>query len=214
MTARRISIAAGALAAWLWAPAAAEAHIIGTRFGDFYAGALHPLTDLADLSTWTGVALLAAVCGPQRARWIVLVFPIGMAAGFCLGVSPATATLAAKLGTETATAAALVFLGLLLALGRRLPIAPLCCLSFAVAVARGAANASGAGAETNLALFIGGLAVAAYATVTMAMALATIFRRCEDRPENAWRAIALRAIGGWIGAVGIMMLSFALARAG
>lgn len=210
----RGGIVGAALAAALLAPTSAEAHIIGTRFGDFYAGALHPLTDLADVSTWCAVALLAALCGPQRARWIVAVFPIGLLLGFALGLSTRTAPVVAGLAGQAATAAILVLLGLLLALGRRLPTAALCGVSLITAVARGVANTSGAGVETNVLLFAGGAAAAAYVCVTMVMALVTIFRRCEDQPRNAWRDISLRAVGGWIGAVGIMMLSFALAHAG
>ena len=64
----------------------AEAHIVASRLGDFYAGALHPLTGLVDVLLWAALGLLAGMQPPGRARWLVLLFPLGLLAGLLLGL--------------------------------------------------------------------------------------------------------------------------------
>jgi urease accessory protein len=49
----------GTAAALLASAQAADAHIIASRLGDFYAGALHPLTDLQDLVLWIALGAFA-----------------------------------------------------------------------------------------------------------------------------------------------------------
>src|SRR5258708_31568745 len=63
---------------------AAQAHIVATRLGDFYTGALHPLTDLQDLILWAAMGVLAGSLGSSRGRWLVLFFPLGLFAGLVL----------------------------------------------------------------------------------------------------------------------------------
>jgi len=55
----------------------ANAHIVASRLGDFYAGALHPLTDLQDIVLWIAAGLLAGSMGATRGRWLVLIVPVG-----------------------------------------------------------------------------------------------------------------------------------------
>src|SRR6185369_1712743 len=57
----------------LLAASSAHGHIVGARLGDFYSGALHPLTDLQDVLLWIALGLLAASLGASRSRWLVLV---------------------------------------------------------------------------------------------------------------------------------------------
>lgn len=185
---------------------AAEAHIVASRLGDFYTGALHPLTDLQDLILWAAMGVLAGSLGASRGRWLVLVFPLGLLAGLVLvravgfvSVGPA------------ADAGMILVLGLLLAAAARIPTALLCAIAFGLAAMRGAANAGDLGPETNQLLFAAGLACAGYAAITLTMALTLVFRRPDAGPSAAWRGIAIRAFGGWIAAIGLMMAGFALA---
>ena len=72
-TLRRAWLAAAALLATL---EAADAHIAASRLGDFYAGALHPLSDLQDVILWAALGMLAGSLGASAGRWLVLVFPL------------------------------------------------------------------------------------------------------------------------------------------
>jgi hydrogenase/urease accessory protein HupE len=188
------------LALMLWAAQAraADAHIVSTRLGDFYAGALHPLVDLQDLIAWGAMGLLAGSLGAARGRWLVLVFPVGLVTGLFF---------ASTLGIEATARPALdagiiLVLGLLLAAAVRLPTPLLCALAFALAAIRGAANASELGPQTDHVLFAAGLACAGYVAITLTMALALAFRRPETAPATGWRGIAVRGRGGGGGANG------------
>ena len=48
---------------------AADAHIVASRLGDFYTGALHPLTDLQDLVLWAAMGVLAGSLGMMPSAW-------------------------------------------------------------------------------------------------------------------------------------------------
>lgn len=184
----------------------AEAHIVASRLGDFYTGALHPLTDLQDLILWTAMGVLAGSLGAARGRWLVLVFPLGLLAG--LGLAGAFGVMSAGSATD---AAMLLTLGLLLAAALRIPTPLLCAIAFGLAAMRGAANASDLAPEANRLLFAAGLACAGYAAITLIMALTLAFQRADAGPATAWRGIAIRAFGGWIAAIGLMMVGFAFA---
>jgi hydrogenase/urease accessory protein HupE len=202
-TIARIALAGAALAA---SSVAADAHIIGARLGDFYNGAAHPATDPQDVLLWIATGVLAGSLGAARGRWLVLVFPLGLLAGLLIGAAtPAVPDNAAM------NAGLILVLGLLLAAGARLSVTWLGAIAFALAVFRGAANVAGIGPETNLPLFAAGLTGMGYVAITMTMALTVAFRRADAGDATAWRGIALRALGGWIAAIGMMMVGFTLA---
>ena len=196
----RILVAIGVLFAGL---RPASAHIVSARLGDFYAGALHPLTDLQDLILWLSLGILAGSLGAVRGRWLVLVFPLGLLSG--LLAANVLGTLAAG---PALNACMILLLGLLLAAALRIPTVLLCLIAFALAVVRGAANASDLAPESDRVLFAAGLACIGYAAITLVMALTLVFRRTDSPP--AWRGIAIRALGGWIAAVGLMMAGLSL----
>lgn len=198
------STSVGALAL-IASATSAHAHIIGARLGDFYAGAAHPLTDLADLILWFALALLAGSLGPSAARPILLIFPLGLVAGLGVG----TEMMSARAGALAASGA-LVLVGLLLAAGLRIHRNLLCAIAFGAAAMRGAANASGMGPETNRLLFALGIAVAGYVAIAL-IAAATVAFQGEGTVAQDWRRIAIRALGSWIAAIGLMMGGLALA---
>lgn len=197
--------AIAAAAALLASAGTAEAHIVAARLGDFYSGALHPLSDIQDLALWAALGMLAASLGAAKGRWLVPVFPLGLVAGLILrldaGLPPAGAV---------AEAGILAAVGLLLAAQVRMPAALLCAVAFGLALMRGAANAAEVAPETNLPLFAAGLAAAGYVAMTLTMALTLVFRGDAAAPSTAWRGIAIRAAGSWIAAIGIMMAAFSL----
>ena len=184
---------------------AAEAHIVAARLGDFYMGAVHPLTDLGDVVLWTATGMLAGTLGGAKARWLIPVFPLGLLVGLSLGnVFSATSA-------QLADATMMLAIGMLLAAAAQVPTLLLCAIAFAVAVIRGAANGADLGPETDRLLFAAGLAGVGYGAITLTMALTAAFKRTSSDSATSWRAIAVRALGGWIAAIGLMMASLALA---
>jgi len=105
----------------------------------------------------------------------------------------------------------MVLLGLLLALGFRINVAALCAIALVLCLMRGVVNATGVGTGTDTVLFGAGVALSGYVFITLATALTFTFRRPDGQPARTWRAIALRACGSWIAAIGLMMGGFALA---
>ena len=184
---------------------AAEAHIVAARLGDFYAGAAHPLTDLQDIVLWIAIGVLAGTLGAAKGRWLILVFPLGLLVGLPFGNVLGAAS------TQLADAAMMLAIGMLLAAAVQVPALLLCAIAFAVAVMRGAANSADLAPETDRLLFAAGLVCAGYAVITLTMALTAMFRRTSSDSATSWRSIAIRALGGWIAAIGLMMGSLALA---
>jgi hydrogenase/urease accessory protein HupE len=133
------------------------------------------------------------------------VFPLGLLVGLSLGnVFGATSA-------QLADATMMLAIGMLLAAAAQVPTLLLCAIAFAVAVMRGAANGADLGPETDRLLFAAGLAGVGYGAITLTMALTAVFKRTNSDSATSWRAIAVRALGGWIAAIGLMMASLALA---
>lgn len=200
---RRLLKTGLAAASLLASATGADAHIIGARLGDFYAGVAHPLTDLQDVILWVALGLLAGSLGAAKARPLIFLFPAGLVAGLLI-----PANLGAGFEGALAAAGMLVVLGLLLALELRLHATALYAIVLALAVMRGAANAGGVGPETNQQLYAAGMAAAGYVTITLVMALTLAFRG-EGAAVAGWRRIAVRALGSWIAAIGLMMAGLA-----
>jgi hydrogenase/urease accessory protein HupE len=184
----------------------ADAHIVSARLGDFYAGALHPLLALQDVVVWVALGLLAGSLGAASGRWLVVVFPLGLCAGLALAVGSGVAP-----ASPLVDAATILVLGLLLAAALRIPATLLSAIAFLLGAVRGAANAGELAPQTDRLLYAAGLAAAGYVTITLVMALALTFRRPETEPVSSWRGIAVRAVGGWVAAIGLMMAGLSLA---
>lgn len=195
----RLLLAAGALTC---APTMAQAHLVDTRLGDFYSGALHPLTDLEQVLPWIAFAALAAFQGAQRARWIVLAFPLALLAGGLLSqIAP---------GLPYTSVAGLLLVagtGLAVALAAPLPLGALVSAAIVMGVLHGYLNGAAMASTTDRFLFLTGMTASGYAVFTLATGTAIAFLR----GVGGWRPIALRAGGSWVAAVGIMVLGLHLA---
>jgi urease accessory protein len=187
------------------APTASEAHLVNTRLGDFYGGAIHPLTGFESVLPWLALAILAAFQREQRGRWLLLIFPLGLAAGAGLSVLFPAPGIAAFLNLLSVAG-----VGLLVAFAAALPAPVFIGLAAVVAMVGGYDNGLAMAPDTNRILFVGGVTAAGYVFVTLASGLIFAFL---DGGGGGWRSIALRAGGSWIAAVGVMVLGFELTRA-
>lgn len=181
------------------APTASQAHLVNTRLGDFYDGALHPLTGFEFALPWLALVILAALQGPARGRWLILAFPAGLLIGAAL-----SAWLPGFQFVQFVNVAAIAGIGLLVALAMRLPMPIFMALSVLVGLANGYENGEAMVTNTDRFLFICGVTAVGYAFAALALALANTFLD----GHGGWRTIALRAGGSWIAAVGIMVAGF------
>ena len=177
----------------------AEAHLVNTDLGPFYGGLVHPLTALEHLLPLMALGLLAGQQGAPTARRVLVALPLGLAGGAWLSYPRPTWT-----GIQALNLLSLLILGLLVAVNWHLPAGIAEGLSLIVGITHGAANgAAAAAAGVSRELFVAGLLTAGVALATLVPALVLSLRA-------TWGRIAVRVVGSWIAAVGLLMVSFAL----
>ena len=181
---------------------AAEAHLVNTDLGPFYGGLVHPLTALEHLLPLVALGLLAGQQGAPAARRMLVLLPLGLAGGAWLSYPRPIWT-----GIQVLNLLSLLVLGLLVAVNRRLPTGVTEGLGLIVGVTHGAANgAAAAAAGVSRELFVAGLLTAGVVLATLVPALVLSLRA-------AWGRVAVRVVGSWIGAVGLLLCSLALRTA-
>jgi urease accessory protein len=190
--------AAGALLVVFVGAGPASAHMLDNRFGDFYGGVIHPLTALEHGLPILAVGLLAGQQGERAARWLVLVFPLALLIGAGL---PTLAPSLPSMGFLNA--ASFVVLGLLVAAGWRLPLTLLIALGAVFGLSHGYENGRAMMPDAAVHLFVLGVASAG-AIVTALVSAATL-----DLAARRWSRVAVRILGSWIAAIGIMTIGLA-----
>ncbi|WP_170149623.1 HupE/UreJ family protein [Rhodoplanes roseus] len=190
-------LAGATVAAVLALPTAAHAHLVDTRLGDFYGGALHPLTELQQILPWIALAALAAFQGARRARWVIAAFPLALLAGGLAALAVPAPPYESLVGIGLVAAT-----GLALAAAARVPLPVLVGLAAVMGLLHGFQNGQGLPASTDRLLFLAGATAIGYVVMTLATGAALAFLR----GVGGWRPIALRASGSWVAAVGIMVL--------
>ncbi|MGI9471632.1 MAG: HupE/UreJ family protein [Rubripirellula sp.] len=191
--ARRTSIASSILLLVLF-PNSALAHSVSERFGDFYGGMLHPLTAFEHLLAFIAIGLLAGQQQPKEARWILLAFPLGLLAG-CLS---------AFWGLDLSIVifvnrASFIVVGLLVATAWHVPLSMLVAIGLLLGITHGYENGLGVTDEMTRLLYLPGVVLAGLLLVAI-VAGATVSRHA------GWQQIAIRVVGSWIAAIGILML--------
>jgi urease accessory protein len=185
-------------------PRPASAHLVNARFGDFYGGMLHPLISLENVLPWLALGLLAGLQGSRLARWMLLVFPAGVALGVLASrLMPPPESL--LLGVNVL---AFVVIGGLIVLARPLPAALFIGLGLVFGLTQGWENALAISGATNPVLFFAGITTASYIVVTLVTAATETLLRQAD-----WVRIAVRAAGSWLTAIGLLVAGVKLIAA-
>jgi urease accessory protein len=175
----------------------AHAHSAAKGIGDFYAGALHPLTSLEHLLPFLAFGILAGQQG-QKAEPVLAAFAAALLAGATLSLwLPGTPWV------SVANLASSVAFGGLVALARPLPAAPFYAIAIGFGLTHGFANGEGMAKGGKPYLFIPGVALAGlFVTAYGLIATDWLLRR-----KTGWVTIALRVAGSWIAAIGILVLA-------
>lgn len=184
----------------LTVPEVAHAHLISTRFGEFYSGLLHPLTTLVHIVPWLALAMFASMQGKAFARRTLPLFPLAVGLGVILGYS-----LGGYQDVLILNIISFVVLGALVALSRPIPRYAGLAAVLLFAISHGYANGDVDLAHGSLTLYVVGVTSAAYIVVTLgAGAAATLSEKAT------WGRIVLRALGSWILASGLIYGGFEL----
>ena len=184
----------------LFVPEVAHAHLVSTRFGEFYSGLLHPLTTLVHLVPWLALAMFASMQGKAFARRSLQVFPLAVGFGTLLGIGFGGFQNVLMLNIIS-----FVVLGGLVALSYPIPISAGFTAVLLFAVSHGYANGDVDLTGGSLALYVAGVTTAAYLVVALGAGAATVLSE-----QAAWGRIALRALGSWILAAGLIYGGFEL----
>jgi urease accessory protein len=98
--------------------------------------------------------------------------------------------------------------GILAALGRALPLHGLALLAGLFGATHGYANGSAMTANTTPLVFAAGVFVSAFAVTAYAAAITQFLLR----RETAWIGIAMRVLGSWIAAIGLLAFAIGMRR--
>jgi len=179
-------------------PGVAHAHLVTSGLGPFYDGALHLLLSPGDLLGVVALALLAGLRGAAAGRLAVLMLPAAWLLAGTVGL-----TLPAPLDLPWMSVLSYMLLGILLAANPKLPPFAVAGLAGLYGSLHGLPNGStlaaiGAGWPGLLGIVTAGL------LLTLLVSAAVVPLRAD------WGRIAVRVIGSWVAAVGLLMLGWLL----
>jgi urease accessory protein len=173
------------------------AHSVDKRFGDFYGGMLHPLTTLEHLLPILGLALLAGQQEARRGRWILLVFPLGLLVGACTASYMEPSAFVTWFNRLS-----FILVGILVVATIRLPLPVLAAFGLLLGLTHGYENVAGISSTVAIYLFVPGVVVSG-------IALAAVVSAIVVSLQAPWQQIAVRVIGSWITAIGLLVIAVA-----
>jgi urease accessory protein len=187
-----------ALALLAASPTAAHAHLTSSGLGPVYDGILHFVTSPEDFAAVVALALFAGLRGPQQGRWTLLALPCAWLLGGLAGLVAMTPQ-----SNGWLSAGWLLAVGLLVALDAKLPLAATTVIATSLGLLSGYANGSGMNLSVPVALALLGLATSVFVATALPAAAVVRF-------GDAWRRIAVRVVGSWIAASGLLLLGWAI----
>jgi len=179
--------------AFLLTPQLAFAHLVSTRFGEFYSGLLHPLTTLVHLVPWIAFGLVAGSQSLPLARKALLIFPLSVFIGVLTGSLLPSMEFVSVINILTFIAG--LAAALAIKFDTRLFVALLTVFGLSHGIANGLSGLSG---KYTL-LYSFGVCVSAYVLITIITAISHLLIERQH-----WGHVAVRALGSWIVAVGLM----------
>lgn len=179
----------------------AEAHLVTTGLGPVYDGIAHLVMSPADLALVVALTLLAAMRGARAGRTILSVLPISWLAGGLAGLR-----LPAPTHLEWTTGGCFLLVGALVAADRNLSVGVVAVLASAIGALNGFLTGSTLSTTPSGGLELLGGLVALLVVVTLVAGVVVSLR-------VFWARIAVRVLGSWIAATGLLMLGWTLRNA-
>jgi urease accessory protein len=177
----------------------AHAHLVNTGFGPFDDGLTHLFVTPEDLLPVVALALLAGLRGPRFGRTVLFALPVAWVAGSAFGLwlaPPITLPLAETIFT--------IALGLLLATDTLLPLASIASLAILLGLLHGLLNGSELPKTSSSSqISVAGVGVALFVAVSLMAGQASAV-------HIPWLRVAVRVVGSWIVAIGLLMLGWAM----
>lgn len=169
-------------------------HLVNPRFGDFYAGMLHVMTSLDHILPVIAIGLLVGQRGPAPARKTLVAFTLALFSGAWIGHIFGDMKL-----MEYTNIGSFILFGLLVALNLRISDFWILIISVIFGLTHGFTNGT-AITETMVPLtFITGVGLAGFLVMSILAGLVLSLTR-------NWERIAVRVLGSWIAAIGIIYI--------
>jgi hydrogenase/urease accessory protein HupE len=186
-----------ALASIVIVPTRVEAHLNSTGMGPVYDGLLHILISPEDLIPVLALALFAGLRGAEHGRRALFVLPSAWLIGGLVGLSSTTSA------NPILTAISFLLLGGLVAVDAQLSLRATTVIAAMLGLVHGYLNGAGMGQP-------GVGAVALLGLVFMVFVLVSVFAAFVVRLRWPWTRIAVRVVGSWIVASGLLVLGWNL----
>ncbi|HSP96298.1 MAG TPA: HupE/UreJ family protein [Candidatus Dormibacteraeota bacterium] len=180
------------------APSPAAAHLNATGLGPIYDGAAHLLTSPDDLLAVLALSLWAGLRGAGHGRRVLFTLPGAWLLGSLVGM-----TTAGAVGGNVVSALWLIALGALLAADLTLSPHVSIALAALLGVQRGYLNGAGMEASPSAVVAVLGLGSTVFVLVAFAAAFVV-------RLRAAWARVAVRVIGSWVAASGLLLLGWSM----
>ena len=180
-------------------PLPVEAHLNSTGMGPVYDGLLHFLLSPEDIIAVLALALFAGQRGAAHGRRALFVLPGAWLAGGLLGLTTTT------IGGAVLTFVSFLLLGGLLAADAPLSLHASTALATLIGLFHGYMNGAGMGRPADGVLALLGIVFAVFALVALASSFVLSLRQ-------QWARIAVRVVGSWIVASGLLMIGWAVRR--
>jgi hydrogenase/urease accessory protein HupE len=175
----------------------AQAHLVTSGAGPFFDGVAHFFVSLDDLLVVVALSLFAGLLGKASARWVLLSLPLAWLIGMLLGVY-----FAMPWDSDAwATGVTLLVAGLFLAINPTLPVWGVAVMVAALGFCHGSWN--GVAMRATQTSTIASLGIVTAATVVTLLLSAT-----AASVHIPWQKIALRVIGSWIAAFGLLAIAW------
>jgi hydrogenase/urease accessory protein HupE len=178
-------------------PTRVEAHLNSTGMGPVYDGLLHILISPEDLIPVLALALFAGLRGAEHGRRALFVLPSAWLIGGLVGLSSTTSA------NPILTAISFLLLGGLVAVDAQLSLRATTVIAAMLGLVHGYLNGAGMGQP-------GVGAVALLGLVFMVFVLVSVFAAFVVRLRWPWTRIAVRVVGSWIVASGLLVLGWNL----
>jgi len=194
---RRSWIASALTVGLVASPCAAHAHLVTTGLGPVYDGLVHFVLAPEDLLPALALAALAGLRGAVHGRRVLFALPAAWLLGGFLGLAIGVAV------SPLAPVASFLLLGGLVATDARLPLAATSALALLLGLFHGYVNGTAMARPGLGALGVMGIVVCVFTLTALVTSLVVPLRA-------AWARVAVRVVGSWIAAVGLLLLGWAI----
>ena len=186
-----------ALLALAAAPRTVQAHLVTSGGGPFFDGLIHFYVSPDDFLTVMALALFSGLAGKRTARVLVLTLPISWLLGTVAGMHVNNFS---QLDTQF-VGVSMLCAGLLLGINLKLPTGWLIFVGFLIGAWHGFTNGLNIAAT-------GTSGLAAIGNTLAASLVALLLGAAAVSLTRTWQVIAVRVVGSWVAAIGLLVLAW------